>query len=132
MRDGEFDKFRGFMPTPSEFAEIVRNEQRSISEDLARARAKMEALTPEPVVEKSAEARARVRALREAFLAEHKADLERRHPAAVPEVFDEDRAEYFSRIMALKDAPVITAEQTAERNKRAAQIASAAKQEQAA
>jgi len=121
---GEYDIDRkSFIPLPPELAAMVRAEQRLISDDLARARATLDSMKPEPVVERSPEAQARVKALRLGFLNEHQEYKQRNGLAPTPEEFNEEKAEYFERIMALKDAPVITAEQMIERNKRAMQIA---------
>lgn len=120
---GEYDIDRkAFIPLPPEMAAMVRAEQRFISDDLSRARASLASMQPEAPVERSAEEQARVRSLRLGFLNKHQEYKERNGLAPTPETFDEDKAEYFKRILSLKDAPCVTAEQMIERNKRAAQI----------
>jgi len=130
---GEYDIDRkAFIPLPPEMAAMVRAEQRLISDDLSRARASLASMQPEAPVERSPEEQARVKELRLQFLNAHQDLKERNGLAPAVETLDEDKAEYFSRIMSLKDAPIISAEQHAERQKRAAQIASTAKSEVAA
>jgi len=61
----------------------------------------------------------------------HRAAVKSRVVAA-DERIDEDKAEYFRRILSLKDAPRVTDEQLGERNKRLAQIDKCAVRESAA
>jgi len=121
---GEYDiERKSIIPLPPELAAMVRAEQRLISDDLARARATMDSMQPAPVVERSVEAQARVKALRLGFLNEIQEYKQRNGLTPTPDEFNDEKAAYFERIMALKDAPVITAEQMVERNKRSLQIA---------
>jgi len=115
---GEYDIDRkAFIPLPPEMSAMVRAEQRIISEDLARARAKLEAVTTPKPADRSPEAIERVRKLRQSFLATHKAEKEKAHPQAVEPAMDEERQAYFDRILALKDAPVVTEEHMIARRK---------------
>jgi len=129
---GEYDIDRkSFIPLPPELAAMVRAEQRLISDDLSRLRSRLDAVTPVPVVDRSPEAQARVQSLRLDFLNAHQEFKESNGLAPTPETFDEDKAEYFRRILSLKDAPRVTDEQMNERNKRAAQIEKCTVQEAA-
>lgn len=125
LRDGEFDKFRGFLPTPAEFAEIVRREQRVISEDLARARAKLEAITPEPAIEKTAEAKARVRALLGQFRASVAASKAQERGAVADDSVSPEMADMWAKIMDLPDAKEVGIEQIQYRNAVRAKLAKA-------
>lgn len=121
---GEYDiERKSFIPLPPELAAMVRAEQRLISDDLARARATLDSLKPAPVEQRSPEAQARVRALRLDYLNRHQEHKERNGLAPVADEFNDEKAAYFERIMSLKDAPFVSAEQVAERQKRSMQIA---------
>lgn len=61
---GEYDGInRAFIPAPPELAAMARTETKTIADDLARARLKLESMTPPPAEKKSPEQIARVRAL---------------------------------------------------------------------
>jgi hypothetical protein len=89
---GEYDiERKSFIPLPPELAAMVRAEQRLISDDLARARATLDSLQPAPVVERSPEAQARVKALRLGFLNEVQEQKERNGLAPTPDEFNEEK-----------------------------------------
>lgn len=114
---GEYDINRGFVPTPPELAAMARAEARILREDKLRLMDKLETIEvtqrqPEPRNEAML---ARIHALRERarkIHAEHRVGAE-----AFPEPLSAESAEYYQKIMALRDAPRVTAEQAAMRRK---------------
>lgn len=113
---GEYEYInRAFIPLPPELAAMARAETRLIVEDLSRLKARRAAMVP-PEPEKRDEAMiARVRALRMQHKEQHAA---RKAVATIPqEPMTDEKAEYYRRIMSLRDAPDITAEQAAYRRK---------------
>ena len=115
---GEFSNITAFIPTPPELAQMTRAEQRRISEDLIRAKAKAEAMNPPQPVKISPEAKARIREMLANFKLDHKANKERERGSLAPEMpMTAEREEELRKMLALKDAPNITAEQLAFRRR---------------
>ncbi|WP_250941060.1 hypothetical protein [Allorhizobium sonneratiae] len=116
---GEYDIERGFIPRPPELASMARAEARTIREDLIRLREKERAIRelqvkPEPISE---EARSRVRSILGRFRAGHEAQKAQQRGHAAPAPMSADKAEYWRKIEALKDAREVSTEQQAFRNK---------------
>lgn len=132
LKRGEYpDCNSDFIPIPSKLAELVRNEQQHVVEDLARLRAKLEALEfsssrsadPDKGTSRDPEAVARVRALRKAFLRNHAAEKVKAMNPVPHMPTSPERAEMLAKIKDLPDAPNITAEQMAYRRKCEAELA---------
>lgn len=101
---GEYEDTRPFIPSPPEFASLVRREMASLHDDLADLRLRQASIDSSKQMQgrvKTEEEKARVRAMIAKFHAERQAD-EAMHTA---EPLTEERAEYWRKIMALKDAP---------------------------
>ena len=99
---GEIDGVTKFMPTPPELANLVRAEARPLIEDRARARETLDAYE-RGLPEKTPEAKARVRAMVDAFKRDHKAQKDASVRAAR---FDEPLTpEQEARYRAILDLP---------------------------
>lgn len=100
---GEYDlRNRSFIPSPPELAALARDETRIFVADRARLRETMQSLTerPEP---RSPEMTARAKELVAHWRASEEA---RKAETALPhQPMTEDRADYWRRIMDVKDAP---------------------------
>jgi len=111
---GEFDlKNKDFIPLPAEFASLIRSEQRMISEDLTRARSRLEAIEgykpPPPANE---ETKAKVREMLAAFKSEQRAVKEaQRGYVEIP--LDAEGRDRLAKMLTLPDAKNITAENLA-------------------
>lgn len=111
---GEFPHITAFIPTPPELAHLTRNEQVRISEDLIRAKAKAEAMAPPERHTLSPEAKARMKALWDQFKWNHKAEKAKERGTLSPDLpLTPEREDELRRMLALKDAQNITAEQLA-------------------
>lgn len=113
---GEYDSInRAFMPTPPELAALARGEERVLVNDMVRLKEKREALIAKPVEkDRSPEVMARVRALRQKAKQELQASSQ---TGPVSEPLTDEKAEYWAKINALKDAGNVSAEQRAFRGK---------------
>lgn len=124
LKRGEYDNVNlAFIPLPAELAAMARAEARTEREDRQRLRERAKAIEeqsarPEP---RDPEMIARVKAARERYMARH-AD-EKAMGQAPEKPMDEERAAYLQQIMAMRDAPEISAEQAAFRRKAAFDIA---------
>lgn len=111
---GEYDINRAFIPSPPELAAMARAETRSLRDDKIRLLERKKALedaAPEPVSE---EGRARIRGLLAKFRSQHAA---KKAIALAPETpMTEEQADYYRKIMALKDAAGVGPEQRAYRS----------------
>lgn len=115
---GEIDGITAFIPTPPELAKLTRAEQAKITEDLARAKATAAAMKPQEREELSPEAKARMKALWDNFKWNHKAEKERERGTLAPDLpLTPEREDELRRMLALKDADNITAEQMAFRRR---------------
>lgn len=114
---GEYEINRGFIPTPPEFAAIARLESKVIRDDLVRALDKKRTLEDNAAPREKTDPKQleRIRALHIGFKEFHAAS--KVAPALPKEPMDAERAEYWSKIAALKDAPSISEEQQAFRRK---------------
>lgn len=113
---GEYEINRGFVPTPPEFAAIARAEARILREDKTRLMEKLESMGASQKAEKvSEEGKARIRAMLAMFRTKDAA--RKAYSVKIPEAMDVAMAEYFEHIMALRDAPEVTAEQAAFRRR---------------
>lgn len=127
LKSGQYEIDHAFLPRPAELAAMARLEAKSDRDDLIRKRAMAEALAPSKKrPDSSPEVMSRVKAKLAAFKAENArlnavAGAPSRHEPITPE-----RAEYLSQIMALKDAPNLTAEQLAHRRKAEMDMSAAA------
>ncbi|MFC3072372.1 hypothetical protein [Shinella pollutisoli] len=107
---GEYDlRNKAFIPTPPEFADLARHETREIVDDLSRLKARREALTAEKAPDHDEATKARIRQLLKNFRSSREAEKVQNRELAEP--MDDDRAEYWRSIMALKDADNVTEEQ---------------------
>lgn len=107
---GEYDlRNKAFIPTPPEFADLARHETREIVDDLSRLKARREALTAEREPDHDEATKARIRQLLKNFRSSREAEKAQNRELAEP--MDDDRAEYWRSIMALKDADNVTEEQ---------------------
>lgn len=116
---GEYDIERAFIPRPPELAAIARAESKSFRDDLTRLRLKESTIKdlqskPQPISE---DAKARVRSLLGRYRAETQAYKEQQRGYLAPEPMSDEKAEYWRKIEAMKDAPQVTAEQQQFRNK---------------
>lgn len=119
---GEYDINRGFVPTPPEFAAISRLEAKTVREDLARLREKHSTLeeSTKPKEKSDPAQLQRIREIYASFKAAHVAlKVERTVPT---EPMTDERAAYWHAISELRDAPEVSAEQTAFRRKIAGEI----------
>lgn len=138
LRDGEFDKFRAFLPTPAEFAEIVRREQRAISDDLSRLRATKEAMeagssNADKGTCRDPETRARVKAMLGEFRAWHQSEKEKERGEVSPELPPSpEQIAMWEKIMDLPDAKEVSFEQIQYRNAVRAKLAKASQPDEEA
>lgn len=109
-----------FIPTPPELAAIARAETRTIVEDLSRLKARRQAMTPPEPEVRDEERIARMRALAKANRARLAASKAAR--TAPQEPMSPEKAEYYAKIMALRDASDVTMEQSAYRSVIAVQV----------
>ena len=115
---GEIEGITAFIPTPPELAKLTRAEQAKITEDLIRARKIAEALSPPERQMLSPEAKARMKALWDNFRLENKLWKERERGTLAPDLpLTPEREDELRRMLALKDADNITAEQMAFRRR---------------
>jgi len=112
---GEYENIeRAFIPAPPNLAAMCRAETRQLRDDKVRLLEQlrqMENEAPEPI---SPEGRARVAALLRNFRKQNSARKGREAAPNMP-LGDED-AEYYRRIIAMKDAPEVSVEQYAYRS----------------
>lgn len=116
---GEYPIKHGFMPLPPELAAMARAEAKTIRDDLVRLREKEASIremntAPEPVSEES---RQRVRSMLQQFKADHEAQKASQRGNVEPEPMADDKAEYWRKIEAMKDATNLDAEHMAFRRK---------------
>lgn len=116
---GEYDIRRGYIPKPPELAAMARAEAKVIRDDLTRLREKRATLLdlqkkPQPVSQDSLD---RVRAMLGRFRADQEASAARHRGEPVSEPMTDEKAEYWRRIEALRDAPEVSADQRAFRRK---------------
>ncbi|MBO0141486.1 hypothetical protein JZX87_09960 [Agrobacterium sp. Ap1] len=120
LKHGQYENINlDFIPTPANLAAMARAEAKVTIDDLTRLREKQATLRdlhdkPEPVSE---EARARVRSMLGRFNANHEAHKAQQRGYVAPEPMSDEKAEYWRKIEAMKDAPEVTDEHQQFRNK---------------
>lgn len=114
---GEIPGVRDFIPTPPALAAIVKAEASELWRHRERLLLALDSVKAGgPGAEATPEAKARVRALVagvRAAAADVREQERRGYQASVP--LTHDQAEYFSKILALKDAPAVSADHMAAR-----------------
>lgn len=127
LKRGEYDNINlAFIPLPAKLAAMARAEARSEREDRARLRERVKAIEeqeskPAP---RDPNVIARIRAKHQAFKQDHAAA--KAISEIPPQPISAEKAEYYSKIMALNDAPGgPDAEQSAFRRKIAGDISKA-------
>lgn len=129
---GEIEGITAFIPTPPELAKLTRAEQAKITEDLIRAKATAEAMRPQEQVKVTAEGKARIRELLAQFRIDNEARKARERGTLAPDLpLTPERENELRRMLALKDADNITAEQLAFRRRIEMKLASIQTQEAA-
>lgn len=110
---GEYENInRAFIPLPPELAAMARAETRTIVEDLARLKAKREAMELKPQT-RNPETVARIREMVAKHREQHAA---RKAVESIPqEPLSDEKAEYYRSILALRDTSNVSAEQMAYR-----------------
>lgn len=123
---GEYDNIsKAFIPLPSELAAMARAETRILVEDVARLKERRDSLMLTLPEKKDDDARERVRKKLQEFREQNAA---RKAVQSIPqEPMTEEKAEYYQKIMALRDAPDLSAEQMAYRRKIASDVNSVAR-----
>lgn len=114
---GEYEINRGFIPMPPELAAMARAEAKVIREDKVRLMEKLRTIEviqckPEHRDDAMRQRIKDMRAKAREIHAAHRVGAE-----SFPEPMSEEKAAYFQRIMALRDAPQVSAEQAAARRK---------------
>lgn len=121
LLQGEVPGLTRFLPTPAELAALVKAEQARIAGEVHDAKMTLEALQFRPV-HRSEEERERIRARVAAF--RESVRLEKQKVDTIAIADDEEKREYWRRIMAIGDAKNITPEQRAFRDQVHAAIVS--------
>lgn len=115
---GEYEFLnKAFIPTPPELAAMARAETRSLADDLARAKLKLESLTPPEAPKVDEAGKARIRSLLQQFRNDNAARKAQAQGVPIHEPISPDKAGYWAKIQALNDAPEVSAEQQAFRRK---------------
>lgn len=113
---GEYNIDRkSFIPLPPEMAGIVRQEQRVIFEDLARAKQTLASIQLQRRQAPDESAVRRVAKLKADFIAQHAAFKAAENPSRSEREVDADQAAHLAKIMSLTDAPTISKEQMQQR-----------------
>jgi hypothetical protein len=127
---GEYEDTRPFIPSPPEFATLVRREMSYLQADVADLKLRKDSIASaneSRTREKTEEEKARVREMIAKFHAESQAN----DALATDEPIDEERAEYWRKIMELKDAPEKNEDFTGFRNQIAKYVSDADKKRSA-
>jgi hypothetical protein len=117
---GEYEIERGFIPRPPELAAMARAEAKTIREDLVRLREKettIKSMSEAQQARPDEAAKERIRNMLGRFRMETAARKAQVRGVPINEPISPEKAEYWQKIQALKDAPEITAEQQAFRRK---------------
>ena len=130
LKRGEYENInRAFIPLPAELAAMANAECRVIREDRVRATERMRALSDAQVARqdestcRDPNTRARVRKMLEEFRGWHRPGKENEARCGTPVMTPSaEQIDTWSKVMALPDAPNITAEQMAFRRKVQADI----------
>jgi hypothetical protein len=121
LKRGEYENINyAFIPLPSELAAMARAEARVLREDRVRLQEKAEALNTPKAKEISPEGRARIKGLLNVFRSEHAAA--KAIGTAPKEPMSEAKAEYYQKIMEMRDAPGVNREHEVFRNHISAEI----------
>jgi hypothetical protein len=115
---GEYEFLsKAFIPTPPELAAMARAETRSLSDDLARAKLKLQSIAPPEPSKVDEAGKARIRSLLQQFRSDNENRKARERGIIVHEPMTPEKAAHWAKIQTLPDAPEITAEQQAFRRK---------------
>lgn len=127
---GEYENTKPFIPSPPEFATLVRREMAFLHSHVADLKLRKDSIASANEVrarEKTEEEKARGRAMIAKFQAESQAS----DALVADEPIDEERAEYWRKIMELKDAPEKNEDFTGFRNQIAKYVSDADKKRSA-
>ena len=112
---GEYEINKAFIPTPPELAAIARAEARVIREDKARLMERLDAMSQSQPQERDPAMVERIKAKLRDF---REQDAARRAMNTIPqEPMSDEKAEYYRKIMDIKDTRAPSAEQMAYRRK---------------
>lgn len=121
LKRGEYENINyAFIPLPSELAAMARAEARVLREDKVRLVERANAMAVPKAEPVSEAGKAKIKTLLKGFRAKHAAAKAATFTPQEP--MSEAKAEYFQKIMEMRDAPEVNYEQAAFRNQISAEI----------